>query len=56
MHYREVGIPWPDAVAGIRVSGIYAFVSDAGEVFTVYDDKSTSLWDPDDSLPVPEAF
>lgn len=56
VHYREVGIPWPDASDGIRVSGIYAFVSDAGEVFTVYDDKSMSLWDPDGSLPASEAF
>lgn len=46
----------PDAGDGIRVSGIYAFVSDAGEVFTVYDYKTTSLWDPDGSLPAPEAF
>ena len=36
-----------------KVSGLYSFV-DGGRVFTLYDWKSTSLWD--DDLPSPLAF
>ncbi|NNF66084.1 MAG: hypothetical protein HKM98_01095 [Gammaproteobacteria bacterium] len=46
----------PDNGDGIRVSNWYAFESDAGEVFTIYDYKSTTLWDPDSDLPTPEEF
>lgn len=41
---------------GIRVSGWYVFVSDVGEVFTIYDYKQTSLWDPESDLPTPDEF
>jgi len=36
-----------------KVSGLYSFV-DGGRIFTLYDWKSTSLWDRD--LPSPLAF
>ena len=39
---------------GYKVSGEYLFVGDNDEVFTVYDWKSTSLYDPD--LNSPEQF
>ena len=35
VHYHEVGIPWPDAGDGIRVSGRYAFVSDDAATLSV---------------------
>lgn len=55
---RYLGLSYgpPGPGGGNRVSGIYTFVSDAGEVFTVYDYKSTSLWDPQGGLPEPEVF
>ena len=46
----------PNAGDGIRVSGLYTFVSEAGEVFTLYDYKSTTLWAEDEGLPTAEEF
>ena len=54
--YLKLAYGEPAPGDGIRVSGIYKFVSDAGEVFTVYDYKSTSLWDSDGGLPAPDVF
>ncbi|NNF52567.1 MAG: hypothetical protein HKN59_09040 [Gammaproteobacteria bacterium] len=46
----------PDGADGLRVSGLYTFVSDVDEVFTVYEYKSTTLSDSDSDLPTPEEF
>lgn len=54
--YLALAYGAPDSGDGLRVSGEYAFVSDAGEVFTVHDYKSTTIWDADTNLPTPEAF
>ena len=51
---RSYGAPGPGD--GLRVSGMYTFISDAGEVFTIYDYKSTTAWDTDSGLPTPEDF
>ena len=51
---RSYGPPGPGD--GLRVSGMYTFVSDADEVFTIYDYKSTTVWDADSSLPTPQDF
>ncbi len=40
----------------LRVSGMYAFISDADEVFTIYDYESTAVWDAESDLPTPEDF
>ena len=46
----------PSEGDGIRVSGEYTFVSNSGDVFTVHDYKSTTLWATDEGLPTPEQF
>lgn len=35
-----------------KVSGSYTFIDDYGEVFTLYDWKSTSLYDPEYENPI----
>jgi hypothetical protein len=46
----------PQASDGYKVSGEYTFENEAGEVFTLYDWKSTSLYDDDFGSPSPGAF
>jgi hypothetical protein len=41
---------------GLRVSGLYAFKSTTGKVFTVYDYKATTVWAEDEELPTPKVF
>ncbi len=54
--YLKLAYGPPQKGDGLRVSGIYMFISDADEVFTLYDYKSTTLWDKDSNLPTPEEF
>jgi hypothetical protein len=52
-----LGPPLPND--GYKVSGLYAFVDEAGNVFTVYDYKATTLYygeDGDRGPPTPEEF
>jgi hypothetical protein len=44
----------PRRADSYKVSGLYSFVDQRGRVFTVYDWKSTSLWERD--LPSPLTF
>lgn len=47
----------PAEVDGYKVSGRYTFVGDAGEVFTLYDWKGTTLYHGDESgAPTPAEF
>lgn len=46
----------PSAGDGFRVSGEYTFVSSSGNVFTVHDYKSTTLWATDEGLLTPKQF
>ena len=41
---------------GLRVSGLYTFISDTQETFTLHDYKSTTLWATDEQLPSVEEF
>jgi hypothetical protein len=51
------GPPGPASLEG-KVSGDYRFTSDAGDVFTLYDYKQTTLYhgDDDERWPTPAAF
>jgi len=47
----------PREADGYKISGMYIFTNDDGEVFTVYDWKQTSLyWGPRSGCPSPEEF
>jgi hypothetical protein len=46
----------PQASDEYKVSGEYTFENEAGEIFTLYDWKSTSLYDDDFGRPSPRVF